>query len=40
VTAREVEDGSCAQAVEAFAKAVELSPPGRPLRPAVLSPAA
>lgn len=40
VTAREIEDGSCAPAVEAFAKA--LCPPGPPqaLRPAVLSPEA
>lgn len=40
VTAREVEDGSCAQAVATFAKAVETSGPGEPLRPAVLSPVA
>ncbi|MBG9390047.1 flavodoxin family protein [Caenimonas aquaedulcis] len=39
VTAQEVQDGSCAQAVEAFAKAVERSAPGEPVRPAVWSPA-
>jgi hypothetical protein len=40
VTARAVADGSCAQGVEAFAKSVERSGPGEPVRPAMWSPVA
>lgn len=40
VTAREVEDGSCARAVEAFSRAVDRAAPGKPLRPATWSPVA
>jgi hypothetical protein len=39
VTAQEVQDGSCAQAVQAFARAVERVEPGEPVRPSVWSPA-
>lgn len=40
VTSREVEDGSCAQAVEAFGAALRPGRPGEPVRPAVWSPTA
>ena len=40
ITAREVEDGSCARTVEAFARMVERVEPGPPVRPAVWSPRA
>jgi flavodoxin len=36
VTARQFEDGSCAQAVDAFGKAVSQARPGAPVRPAML----
>ena len=40
VTAREVEDGSCAQAVDAFGASVDRAKPSAPLRPAMWSPEA